>query len=247
MTEPTETCANCDRKIGRLEKSYAWQGHTVCLECYERLGRASGTGAQQPPVGTGEAPAATAAPTTDPEVTRWSASPSVIGYLPLYVVLCVVAAAALVGAYWQWQVALVAPIPLAGIGVQEIIRRSVRYSIIGQRLVLNSGILSRTHHEVRIPDIRELTNEQTFIGRILGIGTITVDTAAREGAEIRLENVPAPGEVVKTPELAEGLTAAAPPACGHLIPCSPVLSSRPTPPVPASCRRTRGTSGSPCP
>ena len=42
MTEPTETCANCDRKIGRLEKSCAWQGHTVCFECYERLGRAAG-------------------------------------------------------------------------------------------------------------------------------------------------------------------------------------------------------------
>ena len=41
MTEPTQTCANCDRKIGRLEKPYAWQGHTVCLECYERLGRAA--------------------------------------------------------------------------------------------------------------------------------------------------------------------------------------------------------------
>ena len=90
-----------------------------------------------------------------------------------------------------------APVFLAVIGVQEFIRRSVRYSIVGQRLVLNSGILSRSHHEVRIPDIRELTNEQTFIGRILGFGTITVDTAAREGAEIRLENVPRPGEVVK--------------------------------------------------
>jgi membrane protein YdbS with pleckstrin-like domain len=202
MTEPIETCANCERKIGRLEQSYDWQGHAVCLECYERLGRASGAGpvaakaGGTPPVEADEEPGAEDS-ATDSQAVIWSASPSVIGRLPGYVGLGILAAAALAGAYWAWQIALAAPVILLVIVAQEFVRRSVSYSIVGERLVIQHGIASRSHHEVRIPDIREVTSEQTFFGRIVGVGTVTVDTAAREGAEIRLENVPRPGALVK--------------------------------------------------
>jgi hypothetical protein len=187
MTEPAENCANCDRKIGRLEKPYEWQGQAVCFECYERLGRATRADAEK---AEAESDAAEA------DAVRWSASPSVVGYLPLYFVLCLMAVAALVAAYWVLPVALLALVPPPLIMAYEIVRRSVRYSIIGSRLVLDRGILSKSHNEIRVQDIRELTCTQTLVSRILGFGTITADTAARDGAEICMENIPRPREVV---------------------------------------------------
>lgn len=36
--KPIETCTNCDRRIGRLEHSYNYEGHTVCKDCKQKLG-----------------------------------------------------------------------------------------------------------------------------------------------------------------------------------------------------------------
>jgi len=199
MAEIGGTCSNCERKIGRLEQSYSWQGHVVCFECHERLKRAGPGETDEPRADAAKASAVTEDSAAVSEAVHWSASPSIIGYLPLYTVACVVAAASLVAAWWYsvLPIALIAPVLLAIIVVQEFRRRSVRYSIVGKRLVLDRGILSRSHHEIWAPDIREVTNEQSLIGRILGFGSVTVDTAARDGAEIRMVNVPHPGEVVK--------------------------------------------------
>ena len=198
MAEEGRTCSNCERKIGRLEQPCSWQGHVVCFECHERLKRAGPGETEAPRAEAVKGPAATAAPpAAGPEVTHWSASPSIIGYLPAYAVACLMAAASLVAAWWLLPLALIAPVFLAVVGVYEISRRSVRYTIVGKRLTLEKGILSRSHHEIWVPDIREVTNEQTLIGRILGYGSVTVDTAARDGAEITLESIPHPGEVVK--------------------------------------------------
>jgi membrane protein YdbS with pleckstrin-like domain len=202
MAEQVQTCANCDRKIGRLEQSCQWQGHTVCLECHERLSRTAGAGAAGPLVGTvvGAAAASAspspAAASAGPESTRWSGSPAVVGYVPLYAVMGVLAVASLVAALWVLPVALLAPVCLLLIGVKEILRRSVRYTITTKRVVHETGILSKGRQEVRISDIREVTSEQTLIGRIFGFGTVGVDTAANAGAEIRMENIPDPRGVV---------------------------------------------------
>lgn len=32
-----ETCENCGRTIGKLEKSYVFEDHVVCCECHQRL------------------------------------------------------------------------------------------------------------------------------------------------------------------------------------------------------------------
>jgi len=32
MSETTPTCANCDRRIGRLERPFQGQGHTDCRQ-----------------------------------------------------------------------------------------------------------------------------------------------------------------------------------------------------------------------
>lgn len=35
--EQLTSCANCGEKIGKLEKSYTYENHTVCGKCYEKL------------------------------------------------------------------------------------------------------------------------------------------------------------------------------------------------------------------
>jgi membrane protein YdbS with pleckstrin-like domain len=200
MADGGAACSNCERKIGRLERSYSWQGHDVCFECYERLQRAGPDEPEEPRTeATGKAAATEVDAEAASEVAHWSASPAIIGYLPLYTLACAVAVGWLVAAWIAPvpELALGAPVFLMIVVVKEFVRRSVRYSIVGKRLVLDRGILNRSHHEVWAPDIREVTNNQTLVGRLCGFGTVTVDTAAHEGAEIKLENIPRPGEVVK--------------------------------------------------
>ena len=36
-TPKLETCENCGRTIGKLEKSYVFEGQTVCGQCHQRL------------------------------------------------------------------------------------------------------------------------------------------------------------------------------------------------------------------
>lgn len=37
LTEKIKICANCEREIGKLEKTFLFNGNIVCFECYERL------------------------------------------------------------------------------------------------------------------------------------------------------------------------------------------------------------------
>lgn len=37
VTDELRKCDNCERVIGRFERTYDWQGHTVCRECRRRL------------------------------------------------------------------------------------------------------------------------------------------------------------------------------------------------------------------
>ncbi|MCX5683859.1 MAG: PH domain-containing protein, partial [Planctomycetota bacterium] len=198
MTDQTSTCANCDRQIGRLEKSCQWQGNTVCHECYERLSRAA----------AGEAPAATAAAATAPappasasagaDEVQWSASPAVIRNVPVYAAVAILCVTAIVLAFYipsAWAAVAIPPL-LAVVVVEEVSRRSVAYSITTKRVIMERGILSKDRHEVRIADIREVSLDQTFTGRIFGFGSIGLDTAAEVGGEIDMVNIANPRRVM---------------------------------------------------
>jgi len=56
-----ETCANCDREIGRLEEAYLWKNTPVCAECYAKLNLGSPV---RPP--TASLPESPAGPPTSP-------------------------------------------------------------------------------------------------------------------------------------------------------------------------------------
>ena len=196
MTDQTSTCANCDRQIGRLEKPSQWQGNTVCHECYERLSRAA---AGEPPAATtATAPAPPASAPAGADEVQWSASPAVIRNVPVYAavgILCVTAVVLAFYIQWAW-IAVAVPLLLAVVVVEEVSRRSVAYTITTKRVIMERGILSKDRHEVRIADIREVSLDQTFTGRIFGFGSVGLDTAAEVGGEIHMTNIANPRRVM---------------------------------------------------
>jgi membrane protein YdbS with pleckstrin-like domain len=199
MTDQTATCANCDRRIGRLEQPFQWKGNTVCHECYERLSRAA---ANDP-----AAPAATAAPASAPaaseparaDAVEWTGSPSVIPYVPVYAAVAILCVTAIVLAFyvqWAW-IAVSIPLLLAVVVVEEIYRRSVAYTITTKRVIMERGILSKDRHEVRISDIREMNLDQTLTGRIFHFGSVGLDTAAEVGGDINMHSIANPRRVME--------------------------------------------------
>jgi membrane protein YdbS with pleckstrin-like domain len=199
MTDQTATCANCDRRIGRLEKPAQWQGNTVCSECYERLLRAA---ANDPTAPATTAAPASAPPAEDPaaaDAVEWTASPAVIRNAPVYTAVAILCVTAIVLAFYiplAWAAISIVPL-LAVVLVEEIQRRSVAYTITTKRVIAERGILSKDRHEVRISDIREVNLDQTFTGRIFGYGSVGLDTAAEIGGDIKMVNIPHPRRVME--------------------------------------------------
>jgi membrane protein YdbS with pleckstrin-like domain len=193
MAEPSSICDNCERKIGRLEQSYSWQGHTVCSDCHERLSRAAAKEA-----GAAPAAPAPATPAAEADAIQWEGSPAIVRYVPLYALLGVLGLASAVAAiYLHWALLLVIPLLLLAVLVEEVQRRSVRYTITTKRVVAARGLISRDRREVRIAIIQEVTCRQTVAGRIFGYGSVGVDTAASDGVEIQMIGIPDPSGVVQ--------------------------------------------------
>ena len=59
------------------------------------------------------------------------------------------------------------------------------YSADGELVRANIGIISRDARSVRVSDLREIGLQQTILGRMLNYGTLTFDTAAGHGREVR--------------------------------------------------------------
>ena len=76
-------------------------------------------------------------------------------------------------------------------------RRAVRYVVTSERVIATAGLLSRERAEVELTDIRQIGLVQSLGQRLLGVGTVTCDSATGEGVEIRLEAVADPSDVLE--------------------------------------------------
>src|SRR4051812_44666665 len=59
-------------------------------------------------------------------------------------------------------------------------RVSTRYAITDRRLRIQRGILSRSVEETRVERLQNVSIRQTFVERILQVGTIDFDTASNQ-------------------------------------------------------------------
>lgn len=133
-----------------------------------------------------------------PEKTLWTGRPSFWNFWPSLAIgdLLILLAAAL----WWADRARFAPWALAGAAPFYVIailkRASVAYAVTDQRVRSATGVLGRRVDEVEVGDIRDIVLTQSFFERLVGIGTVTVATAAGEESTLALHGV-AGAETVK--------------------------------------------------
>jgi uncharacterized membrane protein YdbT with pleckstrin-like domain len=70
--------------------------------------------------------------------------------------------------------------------------RSTSYTLTDQRIMLKSGVFSRSEKIIPIDRIQDCTTRQSIVGRMLGYGRVEIDAAGAQGAEVLL-HLPSPG------------------------------------------------------
>ncbi|MBE6387142.1 MAG: hypothetical protein E7045_03615 [Lentisphaerae bacterium] len=71
-----------------------------------------------------------------------------------------------------------------------------RYELTTHRIIVRRGFISRMQNEIWIRDIRAMNFIQGIWQRIIGVGNISVGTAATAGAEISIAGVSNPYEIM---------------------------------------------------
>ncbi|HLZ95285.1 MAG TPA: PH domain-containing protein [Candidatus Dormibacteraeota bacterium] len=70
--------------------------------------------------------------------------------------------------------------------------QSTSYTLTDQRIMLKSGVFSRSEKIIPIDRIQDCTTRQSIVGRMLGYGRVEIDAAGAQGAEVLL-HLPSPG------------------------------------------------------
>ena len=101
-----------------------------------------------------------------------------------------------VQAGWVIVAVLVVVVVVGLIGL--IRRRSTTYTVSNQRLTIQRGLLSRDLHETRLERVQNVNARQSLFERLLGIGTVTFDTAGEAGFDFAFRGVADPRTIVHT-------------------------------------------------
>lgn len=63
------------------------------------------------------------------------------------------------------------------------------------RITLERGLLSKSYRELIVRDIRSVEIDQSLLARLVGIGDLTISSAARVDADEEIEGIPNPKAV----------------------------------------------------
>jgi membrane protein YdbS with pleckstrin-like domain len=92
--------------------------------------------------------------------------------------------------WWFVGCILVVPIPFA---IYHYLRvKTTKYALSTQRLRLETGIVARKIEEVELYRVNDSAVQQSFIERLLGIGTVWLETTDQRNPEVLLQSVPDP-------------------------------------------------------
>lgn len=72
--------------------------------------------------------------------------------------------------------------------------RTTHYLLTNERVVLQQGVLSRDRRDIPLGRINDHSMNQRFVERILGCGTLTIESAGERGQSV-LVDVPRVGQV----------------------------------------------------
>lgn len=84
---------------------------------------------------------------------------------------------------------------LVRLGWRMLALRSHRYGVSNQRILVESGVFSKSLAEIDVRTIDDITFRQTFVERLLGIGQIAILSSDPSNARVRLVGVPDPRQV----------------------------------------------------
>jgi len=84
---------------------------------------------------------------------------------------------------------------LVRLGWRALVLRSHRYGVSNQRIMVESGVFSKSLAEVDVRTIDDITFHQTFVERLMGIGQIAILSSDPSNARVRLVGVPDPRQV----------------------------------------------------
>ncbi len=152
-SKETKSCPFCSEEILATA--------IKCKHCGEFLdGRSKPTPAASPVQPKPPSP-------PQPEKELWKANPSFLAYIPVFIIGTIL-------------------IPLFGIGLLIILyailsRNTTVFTLTNRRASAKSGIISRKMREVGTKDIRNINVSQGVLGRIFGIGTVEIESAAAAG------------------------------------------------------------------
>jgi uncharacterized membrane protein YdbT with pleckstrin-like domain len=77
--------------------------------------------------------------------------------------------------------------------IQYVRWRSETYTVTDQRVILRRGVLGRFTKSIALNRVQDITTSQGMFARMFGYGTIEVESAGKDGAEV-LTFVPQAGE-----------------------------------------------------
>jgi uncharacterized membrane protein YdbT with pleckstrin-like domain len=76
--------------------------------------------------------------------------------------------------------------------VWRVVKHATSLEITNKRTVAYRGLLSKASNEVRHNDIKNFQVDQTFLNRILGVGTVGISSSDQDEVEIRVRDLPGP-------------------------------------------------------
>jgi len=199
MLPSQETCENCGREIGKLEKAYLWQNHVVCADCNARLAAQS---EEAPP----PQPASPREPEPETEKTLLKARPPMFrGQVVVTVLAAMLTSAAVMlwiaivsRAVGLWALGpaalliLLGPVALA----REWIRtKHTLLRITTHRTELRTGWLSQSATEVRHRDVRNIQVRQGFLDRGVNVGDVAISSSGQSGMELTASGFRSPKRI----------------------------------------------------
>jgi uncharacterized membrane protein YdbT with pleckstrin-like domain len=140
--------------------------------------------------------------------------PSWRAVLTFYIAgVAIVAVAAAIGALVSGAAVaiVVGAVVLALVVLAGLIKRqATRYVITSERLHISRGILAKRTQETRIQRVQNVNTEQSFLERILQVGTVDFDTAGSDDSEFKFVGVGNPADVVRAVDRAQRAAAGGP-------------------------------------
>ncbi len=89
-------------------------------------------------------------------------------------------------------------------------RMSTSYTITSERLHIRRGLLSRREQQTKLERVQNVNTEQSFIQRLLQVGSVDFDTAGTDDSDFTFAGVANPEEIVSAVDHAQHAAAAGP-------------------------------------